>query len=92
MRTTDRTFAAHLMNSGYDLSKPVDYNGPQWIYEFDIEEEEYHAQLSYYRKAGLSNFHKICTALAIAGKGYEIKPPILQEWPTLVMAQREVVL
>ncbi len=91
LQTTDRTFAAYLILIGHELAEPVNYNGPQWIYVFDTDEEEWYQQRDCFRRSGLNDFHKICVALVIAGKGHEIKAPILAEWPALKMAVKEVV-
>lgn len=88
MQTTDTNFAAFLIDRGYDLIKPVDYSQPKWVYEFDMDEEEEHAQLTIYRRQGFANVCKITQNLIALAHEKPLQPWIAEKWPTLEKAER----
>lgn len=88
MQTTDTTFAAFLIERGYELSKPVDYSQPKWVYEFDLDDEEHVDQLSIYRRQGFANVCKIANNLIQIAHGKPLQPWVAEKWPTMENAIR----
>lgn len=88
MTTTDTTFAAFLIEYGYEIASPVDYKHHKWIYEFDMDEGEHIEMLDNYRRAGFANVHKIACVLVAVGHGKPLQPWVEEKWPTLAMAER----
>jgi len=80
MQTTDTSFAAWLMRCGYELSQPVDYSLPNWQYTFDLDPDEWHLHLSFFRRNGLADFLKIHQALNNIGKGRTVHAVVLGDW------------
>lgn len=91
MTTTDTNFAAFLIDRGYELTSPVDYSQPKWVYEFDMDEEKELAQLTIYRRQGFSNVCKITQNLIALAHEKTLQPWIAEKWPTLAMAERLTV-
>ncbi len=88
MTTTDTTFAAFLIDRGYELSQPVDYSGDKWQYHFDMDDEEHLAQLTIYRRQGFANVCKIATNLVQIAHGKPLQTWVEEKWPTMRNAIR----